>query len=497
MERWTATDSGIFHNHGIPQGPLSSGLLSEVVLSHFDELNWRGVDFRYLRYVDDIRLFARTEDDLRRLLVALDLLSKDVGLFPQSGKISIHRVTDIESELKTVSKPPEPSISRPFVDQKRLLARLVELSKGYRIANPTRFKYLLAHATPGAKLTARLWRVLEHHPEMYQSVCRYLRRYDKLPRVPAEKLVEQVRTGTLYSSVRAEFITAADGRLPAAQDRAMAKLLRTSWAPKTMQPDLQVAIGRFLIRTGKLSANQIRYACAVAPSWWGRAMLIDAVGPSTVGVSPLHRIVLKGLKDGSRDAALSAAWKTYELDHVPPGRRKEWNKAGELLLREVGLIQRSTATHCGVNQAFAKLFRRIPPANWKSLFGTRYSQTERQAVETVAASGTNITNFVNLLDVFNDLLLDAVYRADGTIGGYSLGRIGSALNAPTGRLALKYPKTYELASEVHDHRYESMASHPLIRQSGKPTKRISFLFLQKAKRLIADATEELVAAGLC
>ena len=37
LEKWTATDRGIFHNHGIPQGPLSSGLLSEVVLSHFDE----------------------------------------------------------------------------------------------------------------------------------------------------------------------------------------------------------------------------------------------------------------------------------------------------------------------------------------------------------------------------------------------------------------------------------------------------------------------------
>src|SRR5262245_11632797 len=34
---WTATDHGIYHNHGIPQGPLSSGLLSEVVLRHFDD----------------------------------------------------------------------------------------------------------------------------------------------------------------------------------------------------------------------------------------------------------------------------------------------------------------------------------------------------------------------------------------------------------------------------------------------------------------------------
>ena len=31
LEKWMATECRIFHNHGIPQGPLSSGLLSEVV----------------------------------------------------------------------------------------------------------------------------------------------------------------------------------------------------------------------------------------------------------------------------------------------------------------------------------------------------------------------------------------------------------------------------------------------------------------------------------
>ena len=497
LEKWTATDRGIFFNHGIPQGPLSSGLLSEVVLSHFDDLKLRGIDFRYFRYVDDIRLFAKNEHDLRRLLVLLDLLSKDVGLFPQSGKISIHRVSSIEDELKTVSNPPELAISRQFVDQQKLLARIVAFTPRHRITNPTRFKYLLAHAATSAKLTARLWRVLENHPEMYRSVCNYLRRYPKLPRVPAEKLVQQIRTNTLYQSVRAEFIGAADGRLPAAQDRAMAKLLRTSWAPKAMHPDLQVAIGRVLMRTGKLFPNQIRYACMVAPSWWARAMLIDAANPSDLGVSPLQQIVQAGVKDTGKDAALSAAWKAFELAHVPRGKRKEWNSAAGLLLREVGLIQRSTAAYCGVTHAFSKLDSRMPAIGWKRLMGARYTQAERQAIATVAASGTNITNFVNLLDVFYDLLLDAVFRADGTIGGYTLGKIGSVLHAPAGRLATKYPKTFAFVRTVHDHRYQSMASHPLIKQSGKPTKRISYRFLPTAKRMLIAAAQELKAAGLC
>ena len=112
LEVWTATERGIYHHHGIPQGPLSSGLLAEVVLSHFDTLKQKGVNFCYFRYVDDIRLFAKNEKDLRILLVSLDLLSKDIGLFPQSSKISIKKIDDIEKELKSVSNPPEPAIRK-------------------------------------------------------------------------------------------------------------------------------------------------------------------------------------------------------------------------------------------------------------------------------------------------------------------------------------------------------------------------------------------------
>lgn len=497
LEKWTATERGIFHNHGIPQGPLSSGLLSEVVLAHFDELKLKGVKFRYFRYVDDIRMFAKNEHDLRRLLVSLDLLSKDVGLFPQSGKISIHRVINIEDELKTISNPPEAVITQSAANQNKLLKRIDELTPHYTITNPTRFKYLLAHAIPSAKLTARLWRILDNHPEIYRSVCNYLRRYPTLPRVPAEKLVDLVKKNTLYQAVRAEFIQAADGRLPPKQDKALAKLLRKAWSPKFMHADLQVATGRFLIRTGNLSANQIAYACKVAPSWWTRASLVNALGPSQLGANTINQIVEAGVKDKGRDAALSAGWKGFERSHLPPGNRKNWNKSAELLMREVGMIQRSTATACGINHALSKLDSKIPTANWKKLFGPRYAQAERQAIETVAASGVNISGFVNFLDVFDDLLLNAVFQADGTLGNYNLGQIGSVTHSPTGRFATKFPKTFELANEVHNRRYESMASHPLIKTSGKPTKRITYKFLPAAKKLLRESVAELRSASIC
>lgn len=496
LEKWTATEQGIFHHHGIPQGPLSSGLLSEVVLSHFDTLKVPGVDFHYFRYVDDIRLFAKNEHHLRRLLVALDLLSKDVGLFPQSAKISIHRVKDIEEELKSVSNPPEPALQVGFaIDSAKLTKRLVALSPNYRVTDATRFKFLLAHATPSAPLTSRLWRILENHPETYRSVCNYLRRYEKLPRVPAQKVVEQIKENGLYQAVRAEFVAVADGKLPSAEEAILAKHLKSLWIPSGLSPDSIVRIGHFLIRTGQLTPKQIVYWCAHTRSWWARAMLIGELDHSVLGSTPLAELVAAGIRDPAADVSIAAAWKAYVSAMIPGGRRRGWNPASEMLLKEVGAIQRASTSHCGITKAFAKLDPRIPALKWKRLFGSRYKQAEHQAVEVMAASGVNITGFVNVLDVFNELLLDALFQKDGTIGAYNLGKIGSVLNAGSA-FAAKFPATFELAQEVHNARYQSMYSHPLIKRTGKPTRKISYTFLAKAKRLIREAAKELASHGI-
>jgi len=60
-------------------------------------------------------------------------LSKDIGLFPQTSKIEIHKVQDIESELKSVSRPTEESVKAKAVDQQKLRKRIVALSKGHKV----------------------------------------------------------------------------------------------------------------------------------------------------------------------------------------------------------------------------------------------------------------------------------------------------------------------------------------------------------------------------
>jgi len=163
----------IYHEHGIPQGPLSSGIISEVVLRHIDDAGLRSVrDIRYLRYVDDIKIMAKSEDALRRRLVTLDLAAKEIGLFPQSSKIAIRKISDPADEIKSVSQPPEPSVLRGS-SQETIRRRVRLLANRGAPTDVTRFRYVLASLAPSAKTNGVLLKVLERQPHLTDTLTRH------------------------------------------------------------------------------------------------------------------------------------------------------------------------------------------------------------------------------------------------------------------------------------------------------------------------------------
>ncbi|GEM_PF-1460792 len=108
LEIWTEDSNHkcFKSKHGIPQGPLSSVYLGELYLFYLDKeilKKTNKFDYKYLRYVDDIRIFSKDEKTCLKLIAGLDLLSKDLGLIPQSSKISTKKVSDISKEIKLLN----------------------------------------------------------------------------------------------------------------------------------------------------------------------------------------------------------------------------------------------------------------------------------------------------------------------------------------------------------------------------------------------------------
>jgi Reverse transcriptase (RNA-dependent DNA polymerase) len=493
LATWTATHERIYQNHGIPQGPLGSGLLSEVVLQHFDANTNVGPDRLYMRYVDDIRLFARREVDLRRLLVRLDKLSKDVGLFPQASKIDIHLVSDIDDELKTVSNPTEAVVKGKVVDQVKLTKRIVDLSPRLspevQIKNETRFKYLLAFANPSARLNARMLKITASRPDLVPSIARYFRRYKVLPESVSRELIRRVRTEQLYEYVSSDWVDVLDGRLRPDGSVALNRVLKRLWKPRSLAPDLNVAVGCRLIREGRLSYEQTAYAISRAREGWVRAQLVAALNRDHYGALQVERILNDALRDANPDVSLSAALQVANLsvDVRPPFRTIQ--HSGGKALRQFGILRRLPGRACGIEWSLARFTRRATGLGWRRIFGTDYPQAERMAVQMRALADTDATAFVNAADVFNDILLKRLYLHDGSLGAYTLGNIGSVLGSV--RLGAAYPSVSALCTAIHNERLKSLLSHPVVKKTGKPTSRIPFKYLQVARRLYVRAIAEI------
>jgi hypothetical protein len=280
LRHWTSTTwslgpTNIYHGHGIPQGPLSSGMLSESVLLHLDDAGEQGSRTIYLRYVDDIKILAKTEGELRRKLIKLDITAKEIGLFPQTSKINIHKITSPDDEVKSVSRPPEPAV-RPSVDQSRLIARVLQLSKNSTVKaeDSTRFKFLLARAEPSYKLNTRLMSVLSKNPELAQPVCSYIERYPSIPTKLAAEIVSYLRDGPeLYHSVNGALLNASLGRITGAAGDALAKfsaerLVRPRRGSIPAQPTYKEALVAWCLSKRTLIYAEYEALVFGEPDWW-------------------------------------------------------------------------------------------------------------------------------------------------------------------------------------------------------------------------------------
>jgi hypothetical protein len=489
---WTATHERIYQNHGIPQGPLGSGLLSEVVLQHFDTNSSTTNDRVYLRYVDDIRLFAAKQLDLRRLLVRLDKLSKDVGLFPQGSKIDIHLVTDINTELKAISNPTEAAVKGKIVDQNKLIKRIIELSPRLtptvKITDETRFKYLLAYAIPTSHLNNRLLKISAGRPDLVPNIARYFKRYNFVPKAIVRALMHRIRNEQLYEYVSAEWVDVLDGRLKSTESNLFDQLLKKLWKPRSLAPELKAAIGKRLIKEGRLNYQQTAYAISSARQAWVRAELITSLNKDHYGLAQIETILNECLCDANPDVSLAAAVQVVSLGVNVRRPAKTIQASGGKALRQFGILKRIPGRTCGIEWSLARLTRRATNVNWRQIFGSDYTHAEKIAVLMRALADTNVTAFVNASDVFNDRLLNRLYRHDASLGIYQLGHIGSVLSST--RLAASYPAISRLCNSIHEERLKSHLSHPVVRKTGKPTSRISYKYLQKARQYYTRAIIE-------
>lgn len=498
LEIWTASSpTRIYHGHGIPQGPLPSGLLSEVILQHFDEhKSFKRTTVKYFRYVDDIRLLAKTEENVRKALLGLDYTSKEVGLFPQSGKINIHKIENIDDEIKTISLPPEPINFRLSFNQTEVITRLNELIQSNKVVNETRFKYVLAHADPNDKLAKKLLILLLHNPHLFQSILKHFNKYKKFRKAVSAKLLSLLKREQLYEEVTSAYLITSLKKVHKdliADFNAFVLSLHAKRKSIT-SPNLRSVVFVWLLNENYFKYKEIANIYK-SNEWWLIHNSLEYLDIDRFGEPSYEAILNLLIKSSSFEVSIKAAYLISEHNLKVTAPLATIHDSSQIILRKAGIIGKTSLSKSSIPTRFQEITGTIlPKRNWKSFLNTEHANCERLAFLLTGYYKTDANSFVNEFDVFNEFVCNALFIHDGSIGTYTLGNIGSVLYSSTSRFAASYPKFFFLCKKVHDLRLESDLSHPVVKSTGKPTRRIKFSELKKLKRHIIEGYTELLNA---
>lgn len=463
LVEWTSTDHNerIYQGHGIPQGPMSSGFLSEVVLQAFDsEKTYPNVT--YLRYVDDIWFFAENEQDLRTELVRMDRVCKKIGLFPQSSKINIEQIKDIEGKLKTVSGVFE---SIEEIEKENYLKELKEVTPSYKINDISKFRYCAARANPSAVLIDRLWRIFENRPDIYPQLCSVIIRSGKLTKSSQRNIKHLLGSRNPYINIHASFIEVLC-RINLSNHEAIkfSKIVKAKFGTGKVFRDsdsrLTALVFEFLYKNKRLTPQQIKWICK-SPFWYTRREIANFLDHND------SQHIKSFLFDSTQDVQLTAASNVVARDIQIPA--KTLRTLPHDYFNKFDLITAGVNEPCKINLILSKMLSQKINVNWKRLLDTRYRQALITLVNCSAAQSTDVGTWLNRLDVFNDIVIKAL--ADFDVAVANIGNnYGAVLNDTTHAFYIKYKDICLSCKKIHDRRSSSIDSHAYETKTNKPTK---------------------------
>ena len=94
---WSGTRDEITPGVGIPQGPAASYLFANILLDRLDRFVIK-TGVYYYRFMDDIRIYGKSNNELLSILVGVDRCLKGMSLSLNAQKTSIKSIDDLDKE---------------------------------------------------------------------------------------------------------------------------------------------------------------------------------------------------------------------------------------------------------------------------------------------------------------------------------------------------------------------------------------------------------------
>jgi len=418
LKSWASGSSGAQVLHGVPQGPEPSAFLAECLLFQFDELKLKEV--KYFRYIDDIKMMARSEVPLRRALIRLDLESKCLGLVPQAQKIECRKVTRLRDLLKTLPSGltdlEAKDQSKP-ISQRRLLQALVSSlkkeGKRWVIDDVTRFKFAINRLKPRLDVLRRISPFLVRRPDLSWTLANYAKKFPENV-VAANALLNALKQDPAYDAAAANFIDAMNVCEPPNNNTAFRRVIQTA-NRRSEERSILIRIASLSFRGRRSGVSAALSLIEKEKSPIVKSIVLHRLfgqasdAPFTVGAarSLLEPLTQAEDPDLARFCAglLLETWPWFAKGAWVPPRTA--NRSVQLLKKGLGLRARVPAKEGVLDRFFKIKFKIAVPISWRKALGRDLRETERRCLQLQQFLIGNPTVRVTYLDTFNEILVQA------------------------------------------------------------------------------------------
>lgn len=488
FKKWSSDKTNFACRHGIPQGPIASDFLAECFLLPIDAK--LSEEFRYIRYVDDIRLFAATKTDAQRAAIRLEILCRERGLIPQGKKFTI-------TELKTISDAlgALPSLTPPnaedadqtiWLSPKQAVTGFQRALSGSpkRIQDKARARYVLYHAKPSPLLLDYVLKLMPWHPEHIDAFMYYLNHYEKSGRT-VNVCIDYLNS-TPYEYVQGELwhiiARMSDRKVPQSLIKEAVNVAKN----RKRSFSLLWGVCHFLCRAedhglGKYS-EFVKYQQPLL-----QALLVPILPDRCYakGGITAHFLRRSSFEPG---IMLAEPFTRKKLSHDTYGITEDTLPTQvQSIFRAVGITQHNNQVIVDpVGEILSHRYKVTKWKKWKLLFAGEYIHALQLLCQADPVYDSGMSRWLSYQDSFNDALFRAIQKHLNNLNlqgamtttdkNGKLIQFGSLMdvNKP---FAKKYPVVAEAFREAHERRNFLPGSHPYATKGGARTQ-----YLKKGER---------------
>lgn len=519
---WIVLDSGI------PQGPLPSPLLAEVVLSYIDRNMCQLKHVTYLRYADDIRIWSDNREHVQYAAAVLDRLSRNIGIFPQAKKFSIEEVEDVEETLKDVSIPgdteypdDEDFLLLDEVTQSknitRVLWRLIDELSGSIPAqgrSVTLFKRVIWLSDPNSSSGLRLCALLQNSPYLAEPCCLFIERIEAPSAELLDALIDLVRVFPGYPWLSGRILRVLwphRARLTSKQKTRMRSKMVPLLKDTGIRTDCQVQ-ALSLLFAAYLNAN---YAEKLEKklndpktSWWAIVYVILNLDEKCISDHFLKAILIGLLGHENREVSRAAAHRLCSMGEKIPNASLDEHDESKAIFKSFGLDNRTLQKSSRINFLYSQIlqnsgvkFGKLDKIDWIKLLGSEYQAFDMYATQLYSETGASRDLFCQLLFAAWEAVVPCVWSAlncrdlDLVSGGTLRQSYGTIRTPEMFRrntdLRVKMPALCSFMVSLHSLRHHGQAAHRRNSHSGLRSRPISFGDMKRLLDELPAAWSEL------